>query len=123
MIDMSDTKRLDRKWNATFVDYSSHLLPRMTCLILYIVILFIADSEYPFQHFHSSTDGRIITFDNATKEMLWKVDLDSVIVNMYLLKKDGMHKLPSTSVGKSTYDIIEEVSYLKNKQILLPIIE
>lgn len=112
---MTDTKRTNRLWNATFVDYSSHLLPRRASHFFLLLSLFLADSEYPFQHFHSSTDGRIITFDNATKEMLWKVDLDSVIVNMYLLKKDGMHRLPSISVGKSTYDIIEEVSYFEKQ--------
>lgn len=29
---------------------------------------------------------------------------------MYLLKHDGMHKLPSTAVGAKTFDTIEEVS-------------
>lgn len=45
--------------------------------------------------------------------MLWNIDLKSVIVNMYLLKKDGMHKLAtSTSVASSTFNVIEEVSFL-----------
>ncbi|KAI6196797.1 Non-specific serine/threonine protein kinase [Aphelenchoides besseyi] len=90
---MSDTKRTSRNWNATFVDYSSHLLP--------------VDEEYPFRHFHSSADGRILTIDTTTQDVRWKLDFQSVIVNLYLLKQDGMHRLPSTSVGQGTFDIFE----------------
>ncbi|KAI6242866.1 Serine/threonine-protein kinase/endoribonuclease ire-1 [Aphelenchoides fujianensis] len=91
---MSDTKGQSRRWNATFVDYSSHLLPM--------------DQEYPLRHFHSSADGRIVTFDTTTQEVRWKLDFRSVIVNLYLLKHDGMHRLPSTSVGKGTFDVLEQ---------------
>lgn len=116
---MTDTKHSSRLWNATFVDFSSHLLPGKLTLSVRVLIGFdskrkfqsyLVDTDYQYQHFHSSADGRIVTFDSLSKKMLWKVDLKSVIVNMYLLKKDGMHKLPSTSVAKTTYEAIEEVS-------------
>ncbi|KAI1711913.1 PQQ enzyme repeat domain-containing protein [Ditylenchus destructor] len=91
-ISMVDTKKRDKQWNATFIDYSSHLLP--------------VETRYPFQHFTSSADGWIMTVDGATGELLWKREFGSVIVNMYLLKQDGMHKLPSTAIGKETFEVL-----------------
>jgi serine/threonine-protein kinase/endoribonuclease IRE1 len=95
-ISMLDTKRPERQWNATFTDYSSHLLP--------------PEANYPFQHITSLTDGRILTIDAASGITLWRKDFNSVIVNMYLLKEDGMHRLRSTSLGKETFDAMLENS-------------
>ncbi|KAL7075973.1 hypothetical protein ACQ4LE_004797, partial [Meloidogyne hapla] len=91
-IQMVDTKRRDRHWNATFVDYSSHLLPE--------------DTDYPLQHLTSSADGRVLTVDSRSGLVLWQRDFDSVIVNMYLLKGDGMHRLPSTAIGLEAFDLL-----------------
>ncbi|CAK5068844.1 unnamed protein product [Meloidogyne enterolobii] len=92
---MVDTKRRDRHWNATFVDYSSHLLPE--------------DADYPLQHLTSSADGRVLTVDSRSGLVLWQHDFDSVIVNMYLLKDDGMHRLPSTAIGLETFELLLQV--------------
>lgn len=51
-----------------------------------------------------------MTFDTLSREVRWKLDFKQVIVNLYLLKDDGMHRLPSTMVGQHTYDVLEEVS-------------
>ncbi|KAL3084434.1 hypothetical protein niasHT_035236 [Heterodera trifolii] len=102
-IQMMDTKRRDRHWNATFVDYSSHLLPE--------------DTKYPLQHFTSSVDGRVLTVDAQTGTVLWQKDFGSVIVNMYLLKGDGMHKLPSTAIGHETFDTLAQVGGGKREEV------
>lgn len=40
------------RWNATFMDYSSHILPE--------------DLSYSFQHYSSSADGRLVTVDSRS---------------------------------------------------------
>uniref|UniRef100_A0A914C4C2 non-specific serine/threonine protein kinase n=1 Tax=Acrobeloides nanus TaxID=290746 RepID=A0A914C4C2_9BILA len=99
-VSMMDANKRARRWNATYSDYSSHLLP--------------VDHNYPFQHLTSSSDGRIVTVDALTGKTLWKREFSSIIVNLYLLKPDGMHKLPSTTVGKETLEaLLEETNQLK----------
>ncbi|CAD5215697.1 unnamed protein product [Bursaphelenchus xylophilus] len=83
-VTMIDTKKKEKQWNATFIDYSSHLLP--------------VDHRYPYQHFHSVADGRLITVDADTRQVKWRKNFKSVVVNLYLLKGDGMHRIPSTSL-------------------------
>lgn len=107
-LSMLDTKNKDKKWNATFTDYSSHLLPQ--------------ESDYPFQHFTS--DGKIATFDKDTGKLLWTMNYQGVIVNLYLLKSDGLHLLPSQAVGKELFEEITEVSsyfYSFKKNIFKPV--
>uniref|UniRef100_A0A914HE57 Uncharacterized protein n=1 Tax=Globodera rostochiensis TaxID=31243 RepID=A0A914HE57_GLORO len=94
-IQMMDTKRRGRHWNATFVDYSSYLLPE--------------DAKYPLKHYTNSVDGRVLTVDAQTGTVLWQKDFGAVIVNMYLLKGDGMHKLPSTAIGQETFNTFAQV--------------
>uniref|UniRef100_A0A915CV82 Pyrrolo-quinoline quinone repeat domain-containing protein n=1 Tax=Ditylenchus dipsaci TaxID=166011 RepID=A0A915CV82_9BILA len=107
-LSMMDTKKRDRQWNATFVDYSSHLLP--------------AESQYPFQHFTSSADGSLLTVDGLTGEVLWERQFNTVIVNMYLLKEDGMHKLPSTAIGKETFDALIGVGSFTNFEKIMALL-
>lgn len=83
-----DTKNKDKQWNATFIDYSSHLLP--------------AESGYPFQHF--TNEGKIATFDRDSGKLLWMRDYQGVIVNLYLMKNDGLHLLPSQAVGINLFE-------------------
>jgi len=83
-----DTKNKEKQWNATFIDYSSHLLP--------------AESGYPLQHF--TNDGKIATFDRDSGKLLWMRDYQGVIVNLYLMKADGLHLLPSQAVGINLFE-------------------
>uniref|UniRef100_A0A0N5AKA9 PQQ_3 domain-containing protein n=1 Tax=Syphacia muris TaxID=451379 RepID=A0A0N5AKA9_9BILA len=94
---MFDVENHRRKWNATFADYSSHLLA--------------ADVSYPYQHFASSSDGHLLTVDAATGTVLWDRNLGSAIVALYLLRNDGLHKLPYTVVGKETMEELTKVRY------------
>ncbi|MFH4974157.1 hypothetical protein AB6A40_000866 [Gnathostoma spinigerum] len=89
-LSMFDLSNRSRKWNATFNDYSSHLLP--------------ADVSYPYQHFASSSDGQILTVDASTGAILWQRDIGSTIVAIYLLQNDGLHKLPYTVIGRETLE-------------------
>jgi hypothetical protein len=61
------------------------------------------------QHFTSSADGRILTVDSQSGFVLWQRDFSNVIVNMYLLKSDGMHRLPSKAIGQETFELLAQV--------------
>uniref|UniRef100_A0A914VVH6 Pyrrolo-quinoline quinone repeat domain-containing protein n=1 Tax=Plectus sambesii TaxID=2011161 RepID=A0A914VVH6_9BILA len=97
-ISMFDAQSRSKRYNATFTDYSSHVLPE--------------DVTYPLQHFSSSSDGRIITVDGSTGRILWDRDFGNPIVAMYLLQGDGLHRLPFTVIGRETLDSLVEVSTL-----------
>ncbi|VDK44661.1 unnamed protein product [Anisakis simplex] len=95
-LSMFDAENHMRRWNATFTDYSSHLLP--------------ADISYPYQHFASAPDGRLITVDGSTGAILWERNFGSTIVAIYLLQTDGLHNLRYTVLGKETMEELIRVS-------------
>ncbi|CAJ0959685.1 unnamed protein product, partial [Mesorhabditis belari] len=88
-LSMFDTKDRTRTWNATFTDYSAHLLP--------------TDAAYPFQHFASSSTGHVLTVD-IDGQIVWEKDLGQPIVAMYLLQNDGLHKLRYTVIGRESME-------------------
>lgn len=96
-----DTKNKEKQWNATFIDYSSHLLP--------------AESGYPLQHF--TNDGKIATFDKDSGKLLWMKDYQGVIVNLYLMKADGLHLLPSQAVGINLFEEMTAVGLISLYQL------
>ena len=107
-VSMFDTANRGKTWNATFSDYSAHLLP--------------ADNSYPLKHYVSSSSGNILAVDNDTGEydrvifdlvlghIVWELDLGLPVVAMYLLQDDGLHKLSFTVLGKETMENIVKVS-------------
>lgn len=89
-VSMFDEKNRGKTWNATFNDYSAHLLP--------------AVNTWPYKHYASSSHGYILTFDKDTGEMKWEADLKQPVVALYLLRGDGLHKLPFEVMGKETME-------------------
>ncbi|EFO85913.1 CRE-IRE-1 protein [Caenorhabditis remanei] len=89
-VSMFDEKNRGKTWNATFNDYSAHLLPEV--------------NTWPFKHYASSSHGYILTFDKETGEMKWEADLKQPVVALYLLRDDGLHKLPFEVMGKETME-------------------
>ncbi|VDN30608.1 unnamed protein product, partial [Gongylonema pulchrum] len=57
---MFDPENQKRRWNATFTDYSSHLLP--------------TDSSYRYQHFASTMAGRVVTVNKDDGKVVWETD-------------------------------------------------
>ena len=111
---MFDPNNKEKKWNASFTDYSSHVLPRKDPSGIWhseTFYFFSAEAEYPFQHFTLSNDGKIMTIESSSGKLLWKKDFQGVIVNLYLLKADGLHLLPSHTIGKKVFDAIAEVRW------------
>ncbi|CAI2323989.1 unnamed protein product [Caenorhabditis sp. 36 PRJEB53466] len=95
-VSMFDEKNRGKTWNATFNDYSAHLLPEV--------------NSWPFKYYASSSHGYILTFDKDTGEMRWEQDLKQPVVALYLLKDDGLHKLPFEVMGKETMENVAKVS-------------
>uniref|UniRef100_A0A7E4WBW6 Pyrroloquinoline-quinone binding quinoprotein n=1 Tax=Panagrellus redivivus TaxID=6233 RepID=A0A7E4WBW6_PANRE len=95
-LSMLDSNKKDVQWNASFTDYSSHLLP--------------PDNLYPFAHFSLPNDGVILTYD-ARHERLFKTKVSGVIANLYLLKTDGLHLLPHTTISTTLFDDIVRVGF------------
>ncbi|PIC44211.1 hypothetical protein B9Z55_004657 [Caenorhabditis nigoni] len=93
-VSMFDEKNRGKTWNATFNDYSAHLLPEV--------------NSWPFQHYTSSSHGQILTFDKDTGKIQWQADLKQPIVALYLLRNDGLHKLPFEVMGKETMENVQQ---------------
>uniref|UniRef100_A0A915PSY5 Uncharacterized protein n=1 Tax=Setaria digitata TaxID=48799 RepID=A0A915PSY5_9BILA len=74
---MMDPENRDRRWNATFTDYSSHLLP--------------ADPSYPYQHFTSTVGGQVVAVNVSEGSIAWEIDVGNTVVAMYILQNDGLH--------------------------------
>ncbi|CAG9530016.1 unnamed protein product [Cercopithifilaria johnstoni] len=92
---MVDPENRDRRWNATFTDYSSHLSP--------------VDPSYPYQHFTSTGGGQVLAVNAAEGSVAWEVDVGNIVVAMYVLQSDGLHRLPYTVMGKETLEELVKV--------------
>ncbi|CAB3404500.1 unnamed protein product [Caenorhabditis bovis] len=86
----------NNRWNATFNDYTAHLLPE--------------NNNYPLKHYVSSSTGNLLAVDKNTGEVRWEEDLKVPIVALYLLEQDGLHKLDFKVMGKETMENIAKVS-------------
>ncbi|VIO94647.1 PQQ enzyme repeat family protein [Brugia malayi] len=95
---MVDPENRDRRWNATYTDYSNHLLP--------------ADPSYPFQHFTSTVGGRLLAVNAAEGSVAWELDVGNTVVAMYILQNDGLHRLPYTVIGKETLEEFVKTLYV-----------
>lgn len=85
---MFDVKNGMKRWNATFMDYSSHIAPDA--------------ADYDLRHFTGSSKGLAVTLDGKSGEILWYNNYDSPVVAMYTLSQDGFRKVPFTSFAPET---------------------
>lgn len=86
-------------WNVTFFDYNSATMdPQLM-------------KKYEFIHVTSSTTGRIVTINRKTGGFLWeKLDVDSPIVQIFILTRDGFLNVPFTTVAEEVIDNVAELS-------------
>ncbi|GFR93988.1 serine/threonine-protein kinase/endoribonuclease ire-1 [Elysia marginata] len=87
---MFDGKTGVKSWNATYMDYSSHVAPDV--------------NDYVLRHFVSSSTGTAVTFDSDTGDMLWSRDFDSPVVAMYQMHHEGLQRVPFASFAAETLD-------------------
>ncbi|CAG5132283.1 unnamed protein product, partial [Candidula unifasciata] len=87
---MFDGKTGAKSWNATYMDYSSHVAPDV--------------NDYELRHFVSSSTGAAVTLDSDTGEILWKHEFDSPVVAMYQMHHEGLQRVPFVSFAAETLD-------------------
>lgn len=86
-ITMYDSKTREKRWNATFHDYSSHLAQ---------------DVDYNLHHFCSSSDGFMVTMDASTGEILWTKNYGSPVVGIYKMDNEALLKVKVNHIAKET---------------------
>ncbi|KAK3089270.1 hypothetical protein FSP39_002213 [Pinctada imbricata] len=86
---MFDSKTGSKRWNATFMDYSSHASEA---------------KDYDLRHFSASSTGTAVTLDSRTGEVLWYTDFRSPVVAMYTMSQDGLQRIPFTSFAPETLE-------------------
>ncbi|XP_045214288.2 serine/threonine-protein kinase/endoribonuclease IRE1-like [Mercenaria mercenaria] len=87
---MFDSKTGTKRWNATYLDYSSHVAPDV--------------QDYDMRHCTASSNGLAVTLDSVTGDILWHTDFDSPVVAMYKLHAEGLQKIPFTTFAPETLD-------------------
>ncbi|XP_078035621.1 serine/threonine-protein kinase/endoribonuclease Ire1 isoform X2 [Augochlora pura] len=93
---MIDVKRKNRKWNVTFYDYSAAKMEPEGI------------ENYDLVHFTTSSTGRIVTVDKRLGIVLWELDVQSPVIAVYIVRKDGLLAVPFTSVADGTMDHLLE---------------
>ncbi|CAL1530820.1 unnamed protein product [Lymnaea stagnalis] len=87
---MFDAKTGTRSWNATYMDYSSHVAPDV--------------KDYELRHFVSSSTGVAVTLESNTGDLLWQREFDSPVVAMYQMIHEGLQRVPFASFAAETLD-------------------
>ncbi|KAG6445865.1 hypothetical protein O3G_MSEX004164 [Manduca sexta] len=102
---MHDSKNVNHKWNVTFFDYTSHAMGKEML------------NDYGVIHFTSTSNGRIMSFDRKTGDLVWSHNFETPVVAAYLLDRDGLISVPFNSIGDDTLDhIMEDATTLSNGQ-------
>lgn len=86
-ITMYDSKTREKRWNATFHDYSSHLAQ---------------DLDYNLHHMCSSSDGFTVTMDASTGEILWTKNYGSPVVGIYKMDNEALLKVKVNHIARET---------------------
>lgn len=99
MYDSMSKDSNSKPWNVTFFDYSSNTMaPELV-------------KKYEYIHVTSSQSGKIITINRKTGGFLWeKLDIDSPIVSMFILTRDGFLSVPFTTVAEEVIDKVSQFS-------------
>ncbi|XP_063895238.1 serine/threonine-protein kinase/endoribonuclease IRE1-like [Helicoverpa armigera] len=102
---MHDSKNQNHKWNVTFFDYTSLAMGKEML------------NDYGIIHFTSTSNGRVMSFDRKTGDLVWSHNFETPVVAAYLLDRDGLITVPFNSIGDDTLDhIMEDATTLSNGQ-------
>ncbi|XP_045535533.1 serine/threonine-protein kinase/endoribonuclease IRE1 [Papilio machaon] len=102
---MHDSKNENQRWNVTFYDYTSHAMGKELL------------NDYGIIHFASTSNGRIMSFDRKTGDLVWSHNFETPVVAAYLLDREGLISVPFNSIGDDTLDhIMEDATTLRNGQ-------
>nr|XP_026488501.1 serine/threonine-protein kinase/endoribonuclease IRE1 [Vanessa tameamea] len=102
---MHDANNENQNWNVTFFDYTSHAMGKEML------------NDYGIIHFTSTSNGRVMSFDRKTGDLVWSHNFETPVVAAYLLDREGLISVPFNSIGDDTLDhIMEDASTLRNGQ-------
>ena len=88
-----------KPWNITFFDYNAHTMDKEI------------SEKYEFIHVTSSSTGKIVTMNRKSGEFLWeKLDVDSPVVSIFLLTRDGLISVPFTTVADEVVSKVTDFS-------------
>ncbi|XP_032242727.1 serine/threonine-protein kinase/endoribonuclease IRE1 [Nematostella vectensis] len=104
-ITMYDHKTREKRWNATFNDYSTHLAQ---------------DIDYGFHHMASSSDGFTVTMESSTGEIQWTRNFGSPVVGVYKFDGDGLHRLKINHIASETLNVLISGNSSADKVVLQP---
>ncbi|KOB71168.1 Serine/threonine-protein kinase/endoribonuclease ire-1 [Operophtera brumata] len=86
---MHDSKNYNHKWNVTFFDYTSHAMGKELL------------NDYGIIHFTSTSNGRVMSFDRKTGDLVWSHNFETPVVAAYLLDRDGLISLNDLNIHVS----------------------
>ncbi|CAH2268974.1 jg15999 [Pararge aegeria aegeria] len=102
---MHDSNNENQKWNVTFFDYTSNAMGKEML------------NDYGIIHFTSTSNGRIMSFDRKTGDLVWSHNFETPVIAAYLLGREGLISVPFNSIGDDTLDhIMEDATTLRNGQ-------
>ncbi|XP_038211674.1 serine/threonine-protein kinase/endoribonuclease IRE1 [Zerene cesonia] len=102
---MHDSNNENQKWNVTFFDYTSHDMGKEML------------NDYGIIHFTSTSNGRIMSFNRKTGDLVWSHNFETPVIAAYLLDREGLISVPFNSIGDDTMDhIMEDATTLRNGQ-------
>ncbi|XP_034830294.1 serine/threonine-protein kinase/endoribonuclease IRE1 [Maniola hyperantus] len=102
---MHDANNDNQKWNVTFFDYTSHAMGKEML------------NDYGIIHFTSTSNGRVMSFDRKTGDLVWSHNFETPVIAAYLLDREGLISVPFNSIGDDTLDhIMEDATTLTNGQ-------
>lgn len=55
-------------------------------------------------HFTASSTGRVVTLDRRTGKSLWELDIESPVIAMYTVTKEGLLTVPFSSIADSVVE-------------------
>jgi serine/threonine-protein kinase/endoribonuclease IRE1 len=60
-----------------------------------------------YAHFATNSEGRILTLDRDSGEILWEQEFESPVIAMYTLQGDSLVSIPFTTVGVETLKTLQ----------------
>ena len=70
-------------------------------------------------HFTTSSTGRVVTWNRRLAVSLWELDLGSPVIAAYAVNKDGLSRIPFTSVAEEALDKLLDRDTMKLNDVQL----
>lgn len=82
-----DSKTTTQTWNVTYVSYAAPDL---------------ADINYEYTHYASSSDGTLLTFQTSSNNLLWHTKLVSPVISVFVQRFGSLLRVPHRTLASDT---------------------